>query len=77
MDAVAAIRTIGANRFYLPDAVPDEVVFDAVAATTRRVTVRGRVALTRNGNGNWTIFAYDAGRSAKTPKGGAQTGEDS
>jgi len=32
MDALAAIRTIGANRFYLPDDVPDAVVHDAVEA---------------------------------------------
>lgn len=32
MDALAAIRTIGANRFYLADDVPDEVVYEAVEA---------------------------------------------
>lgn len=32
MDALEAMRTIGANRFYLPDDVPDEVVYDAVEA---------------------------------------------
>lgn len=30
MDALAAMRTIGANRVYLPDDVPDEVVYEAV-----------------------------------------------
>ncbi|MDX6623026.1 MAG: hypothetical protein QOE75_958 [Solirubrobacterales bacterium] len=32
MDALAAMRTIGANRFYLPDEVPDEVIREAVEA---------------------------------------------
>ena len=32
MDALEAMRTIGANRFYLPDDVPDEVIYDAVEA---------------------------------------------
>jgi len=45
------------------------VQFDTVAGKTKRVTVRGRVALTRNERGNWTIFAYDAGRWAVTRKG--------
>jgi nitroreductase len=30
MDALAAMRTIGANRSYLPDDVPDAVVYEAV-----------------------------------------------
>jgi nitroreductase len=30
MDALEAMRTIGANRFYLPDDVPDEVIREAV-----------------------------------------------
>jgi hypothetical protein len=45
------------------------VQFDTVAGKTRRVTVRGRVVLTRNQRGNWTIFAYDAGRWAQARKG--------
>jgi nitroreductase len=32
MDALEAMRTIGANRFYLPDDVPDEVLREAVAS---------------------------------------------
>jgi nitroreductase len=32
MDALEAMRTIGANRFYLPDDVPDEVIYEAVEA---------------------------------------------
>jgi nitroreductase len=32
VDALAAMRTIGANRFYLPDDVPDEVIREAVEA---------------------------------------------
>src|SRR5690242_601560 len=32
MDALAAIRTIGANRSYLPDDVPDAVVYQAIEA---------------------------------------------
>jgi nitroreductase len=53
MDALEAMRTIGANRFYLPDDVPDEVIYDAVEAArfapqggnrqpTRLVVVRDR-----------------------------------
>jgi nitroreductase len=30
VDALEAMRTIGTNRFYLPDDVPDEVIYDAV-----------------------------------------------
>ncbi len=30
MDALEAMRTIGANRAYLPDDVPDEVIYNAV-----------------------------------------------
>ncbi len=32
MDALEAMRTVGTNRFYLPDDVPDEVIYDAVEA---------------------------------------------
>jgi nitroreductase len=32
MDALGAMRTVGTNRFYLPDDVPDEVIYDAVEA---------------------------------------------
>jgi nitroreductase len=32
MDAIEAMKTIGANRSYLPDDVPDAVVYDAVEA---------------------------------------------
>jgi nitroreductase len=32
MDALEAMRTLGTNRFYLPDDVPDEVIHDAVEA---------------------------------------------
>jgi nitroreductase len=32
MDALEAMRTIGANRFYRADDVPDEVIYDAVEA---------------------------------------------
>ena len=46
------------------------VVFDAVAGQTRRVTVSGRVVLTRNSRGNWKIFGYDAARWSQAPKGG-------
>ncbi len=53
------------------------VVFDTVGAKTRRVTVRGRLALTRNDDGDWTVFAYDAGRFDKAPKGDSQMGADS
>jgi nitroreductase len=53
MDALEAMRTIGANRFYLEKDVPDEVVYDAVEAArfapqggnrqpTRLVVVRDR-----------------------------------
>jgi hypothetical protein len=45
------------------------IVFDTVAEKTRRVTVRGRVALSRNKQGNWQIFAYDAGRWTTARKG--------
>lgn len=46
-----------------------KVVFDTVAERTKRVTVRGRVALSRNQKGNWQIFAYDAGRWTTARKG--------
>lgn len=46
------------------------VSFDTVAAETRRVNVKGRVVLTRNDEGNWKIFGYDAGRWANARKGG-------
>jgi hypothetical protein len=36
MDALAAMRTIGANRVYLPDDVPDEVVYEAVESAASR-----------------------------------------
>jgi nitroreductase len=32
MDAIEAMKTIGANRSYLPDDVPDRVIYDAVEA---------------------------------------------
>jgi nitroreductase len=32
MDALEAMRTIGANRAYLPDDVPDKVIYEAVEA---------------------------------------------
>src|SRR4051794_21430648 len=32
MDALEAMRTVGTTRFYLPDDVPDEVIYDAVEA---------------------------------------------
>ena len=32
MDALEAMRTIGSNRAYLPDDVPDEVIYEAVEA---------------------------------------------
>jgi hypothetical protein len=34
MDAIGAMKTIGANRSYLPDDVPDQVVYDAIEETT-------------------------------------------
>jgi nitroreductase len=53
MDALEAMRTIGANRFYKPDDVPDEVIYAAVDSArfapqggnrqpTRLVVVRDR-----------------------------------
>lgn len=45
------------------------VVFDTVAEKTKRVTVRGRVVLSRNKSGDWLIFAYDAGRWTTARKG--------
>lgn len=46
-----------------------KIVFDTVAEKTKRVTVRGRVALSRVKDGPWRIFAYDAGRWTTARKG--------
>lgn len=39
--------------------------FDTTGEVERRVTVRGRLMLTRAGDGGWKVFAYDMSKGAR------------